>query len=281
MFQDLSPRAISRTRSSQTEFVTFGISHDGPCVAILGSRFDHRRAKSDQFGTSSLAVRSCQVEVDPVLDGFCFGHRGERQLCARSIGGKAHKAAPVVRDFASERLGPEGGDELGIVSVDNNVLNGGCDRHAGTPSDQAERTANRQSVDTADPKPTITKQTATPAIHGLKMWSGGDDSPPMDTLDSPSSAGTPLVGQRSRERKGRKWLLVSFLFCPCHLPVIMAVLGVLFGGTALGAVVGRNTIGVGIVFGVIYAILLAVGFRHLKAATRDIDCSDGECVLPS
>ena len=24
-----------------------------------------------------------------------------------------------------------------------------------------------------------------------------------------------------RERRGRRWLVVSFLFCPCHLPLIM------------------------------------------------------------
>ena len=75
--------------------------------------------------------------------------------------------------------------------------------------------------------------------------------------------------------------MVSFLFCPCHLPVIMAVLGVVFGGSAFGALVGRNTIGVGIVFGLIYAALLVVGFRHLRSATKDIDCSDGECTLPA
>ncbi len=74
---------------------------------------------------------------------------------------------------------------------------------------------------------------------------------------------------------------MSFLFCPCHLPVIMGVLGVIFGGTAFGAVIGRNTIGVGIVFGVIYSILLVIGFRHLRAATKDVYCSDGTCELPS
>lgn len=85
----------------------------------------------------------------------------------------------------------------------------------------------------------------------------------------------------ARERRGRRWLFVSFLFCPCHLPLIMAALGVLFGGSAFGALVGRNTLGVGIVFGLVYSILLLIGFRQLRAATKDVDCSDGECVLPS
>jgi hypothetical protein len=61
----------------------------------------------------------------------------------------------------------------------------------------------------------------------------------------------------------------------------MAVLGVLFGGSAFGALVGRNTIAVGIAFGAIYLVLLTVGFRHLRAATRDVDCSNGGCTLPN
>jgi hypothetical protein len=60
----------------------------------------------------------------------------------------------------------------------------------------------------------------------------------------------------------------------------MAVLGLMFGGTAFGALVGRNTMGVGVVFGLIYTVLLVVGFRHLRAATKDIDCTEGQCKLP-
>lgn len=103
----------------------------------------------------------------------------------------------------------------------------------------------------------------------------------MAVIDRPSTATAPIPDTTSRERSGRKWLMVSFIFCPCHLPVIMTVLGVLFGGSAFGALVGRNTIGVGIVFGVIYAILLAIAFRHLRSATKDIDCRNGECTLPT
>ncbi len=101
----------------------------------------------------------------------------------------------------------------------------------------------------------------------------------METLENQASAPKPAIATSDREKLGRKWLLVSFIFCPCHLPLIMAVLGVLFGGSAFGALVGRNTIGVGLTFGAIYIALLVVGFRHLRAATKDIDCSDAECVI--
>lgn len=103
----------------------------------------------------------------------------------------------------------------------------------------------------------------------------------MAAIDSSPSPAASVRSTSDREKLGRKWLLVSFIFCPCHLPVIMAVLGVLFGGSAFGALVGRNTIAVGIVFGTVYTILLVIGFRHLRAATKDIDCNDGQCTLPA
>ena len=103
----------------------------------------------------------------------------------------------------------------------------------------------------------------------------------MAVIESPPLAVAPGQGTNRREKTGRKWLAVSFVFCPCHLPVIMAALGVVFGGSAFGTLVGRNTVGVGLVFGAIYAVLLVVGFRHLRAATKDIDCSTGECTLPA
>ncbi len=88
---------------------------------------------------------------------------------------------------------------------------------------------------------------------------------------------SPVDSAKSLETQGRKWLAISFIFCPCHLPLIMAVLGVVFGGSALGALIGRNTLAVGLVFGVVYVALLGVGFRHLRAATKRTDCSTGEC----
>ncbi len=103
----------------------------------------------------------------------------------------------------------------------------------------------------------------------------------MTSTDQATSLAEAAPASIDRERLGRKWLVVSFIFCPCHLPVSMAVLGVVFGGSAFGALVGRNTLAVGLVFGAIYAALLVIGFRHLRAATKGIDCSDGECVIPA
>ena len=59
----------------------------------------------------------------------------------------------------------------------------------------------------------------------------------------------------------------AFIFCPCHLPVSTAVRGMVFGGGAFGTLVGRNTISVGITFGVIYMALLAAGDTTLPSAS--------------
>ena len=39
----------------------------------------------------------------------------------------------------------------------------------------------------------------------------------------------------SPERRGAIWVLASFIFCPCHLPLTLAFGAAVFSGTALGA----------------------------------------------
>lgn len=88
---------------------------------------------------------------------------------------------------------------------------------------------------------------------------------------------------RRQENRGRLWLVVAYLLCPCHLPVSMALLAAVFGtGTWASAIVG-NPWRVGVTLGVLYALALWRGFRWLRAAKRGLapgealDCSDGAC----
>ncbi|MFV0259646.1 MAG: hypothetical protein ACK5PP_14515 [Acidimicrobiales bacterium] len=104
---------------------------------------------------------------------------------------------------------------------------------------------------------------------------GTTDRSGTDTARSPNPPPDPAL-----ERRGRRWLLWSFVFCPCHLPLTMAVLAFLFGGTAFGALIAGNRAAVGIVFGLLYAAGVAVGFRHLRRARAGYDCSGGACTLP-
>ena len=37
------------------------------------------------------------------------------------------------------------------------------------------------------------------------------------------------------ENRGMAWMIGAFVFCPCHLPITLAALALLLGGTAAGA----------------------------------------------
>lgn len=73
---------------------------------------------------------------------------------------------------------------------------------------------------------------------------------------------------RIHEKRGRKWLVVSYLFCPCHIPLALALVGAAFGGTAFGAAVAGNALGVGVVLTTTYAVVLWRGFRQISIAKR-------------
>lgn len=73
---------------------------------------------------------------------------------------------------------------------------------------------------------------------------------------------------RDHERRGRRWLVVSYVLCPCHIPITLAVLGAAFGGSALGAALTGNALRVGIVLTALYALVLWRGFRQIRIAKR-------------
>ncbi len=103
----------------------------------------------------------------------------------------------------------------------------------------------------------------------------------VDLLEVPEKL-APLEldsASQAREKKGRRWLIWSFIFCPCHLPLTMGLLALVFGGSAFGALLSRNTLGVGLAFGTVYAIGVGIGLRHIRAATKDYDCSGDTCVV--
>lgn len=75
-------------------------------------------------------------------------------------------------------------------------------------------------------------------------------------------------GARAHEKRGRRLLLVSFLFCPCHVPVLLALVGALLGGTVVGAAVTGSALRVGVVLTATYAVLLWRGFRQIRRAKQ-------------
>lgn len=79
------------------------------------------------------------------------------------------------------------------------------------------------------------------------------------------------------ERQGRRWLIWSFILCPCHLPVTLGILGALVGGGAFGTLLSRDSIVAGVVLTTLYAIGLGIGLRHIRRANKLRSCSTGQC----
>jgi len=90
---------------------------------------------------------------------------------------------------------------------------------------------------------------------------------------------------RQHEKRGRRLLVVSFLFCPCHTPIVLALLGVAFGGTVVGATLVRSALPVGVVLAAVYAVLVWRGFRQIRRSKRieaaggTISCSSAGCTV--
>jgi len=90
---------------------------------------------------------------------------------------------------------------------------------------------------------------------------------------------------RSLEKRGRRLLIVSFLFCPCHLPVVLALLGAVLGSTVVGAAVTGSALRVGVVLTAAYVLLLWRGFRQIRRAKRiegggrKLGCTPDGCTI--
>ncbi|WP_436794214.1 hypothetical protein [Actinospongicola halichondriae] len=76
------------------------------------------------------------------------------------------------------------------------------------------------------------------------------------------------------EKQGRRWIFGSFLLCPCHLPITLAIVGSLAGGTVLGGLLRDHVFLAGAVVTVGWVIGTANGFRLVSHAQR------GTCPIP-
>ncbi len=90
---------------------------------------------------------------------------------------------------------------------------------------------------------------------------------------------------RRLENRGRAWIVLGFILCPCHLPVSMALLGGVVGGGVLGAAV-RDAWILGVVMGTLYLFAVWRAFHHLRRAKaalapgERLECSpSGECAV--
>jgi hypothetical protein len=77
---------------------------------------------------------------------------------------------------------------------------------------------------------------------------------------SPPSTATRL------ETRGTVWLVAAFVVCPCHLPLTLAVAGLLLAGTTAGALLQSHPFVAGVLVTAIWAAGTWRGFHLLRAA---------------
>jgi len=91
---------------------------------------------------------------------------------------------------------------------------------------------------------------------------------PAPRIDDRSTRRCLLPPTREQvENRGMAWLIGAFLFCPCHLPITLMLLGGLLGGTALGVAVRSHPILSGTIITLVWAAATWRG-AHLLAAAR-------------
>ncbi|MEJ5256185.1 MAG: hypothetical protein WHS89_12625 [Acidimicrobiales bacterium] len=101
------------------------------------------------------------------------------------------------------------------------------------------------------------------------------NSPPTTDVET---APTPLtLDGRALERRGRAWLLWSFLLCPCHLPLTLGVLTTVLAGTSLGVVLREHAWVAGVMVTVVWLLGTGYGLRLIRRAER----ANGICALPA
>lgn len=73
---------------------------------------------------------------------------------------------------------------------------------------------------------------------------------------------------RVLERRGRAWLLWSFLLCPCHLPLSLAALTAVLAGTSLGVLLRDHLWVAGSLLTLGWLVGTGYGFRLIRQAER-------------
>jgi hypothetical protein len=77
-----------------------------------------------------------------------------------------------------------------------------------------------------------------------------------------------LPDPRSLENRGMAWMIGAFVFCPCHLPITLAALALLLGGTAAGALLRAHPYVAGVAVTVLWAAGTWRGYALIRAARK-------------
>jgi len=71
----------------------------------------------------------------------------------------------------------------------------------------------------------------------------------------------------SLEHRGAAWVIASFAFCPCHLPLTLAFGAALFSGTALGVWWTGHPYIAGAIVTALWVAGTLRGISHLRSAS--------------
>ena len=82
-----------------------------------------------------------------------------------------------------------------------------------------------------------------------------------EAVPSPSERERPVT---AGENHGLAWVIGSFLWCPCHLPLTLGLAATLLTGTTLGAVLRHHPVAAGVVVTVAWIAGTARGFWLLR-----------------
>ena len=68
------------------------------------------------------------------------------------------------------------------------------------------------------------------------------------------------------DRRGIAWIIGSFVLCPCHLPITLAVVVALLSGTAIGALVRGHLYIAGTIISITWLAGTLHGFNLMRRA---------------
>ena len=77
-----------------------------------------------------------------------------------------------------------------------------------------------------------------------------------------------VISAPTLERRGRAWLLWSFLLCPCHLPLSLAALTTVLAGTSVGVVLRDHVWVAGSLISAAWIFGTGYGLRLVRQAER-------------
>jgi len=83
-----------------------------------------------------------------------------------------------------------------------------------------------------------------------------------------NNAVCPITPEQA-ERRGIAWVIGSFVFCPCHLPITFAAIGLVLSGTALGALFKGHLFLAGAIISIVWLAGTLHGFNLMRRARMD------------